>query len=121
MPGTIFRLDYARERTLGAGAVLKLLEKVDTGYHVSQSLTQGFHVGRVFDRVKRELVDVLLIDETAQVQFDLLERSVAVDLVIGAVTRRYSYDTGKPQPLRVDALHSIGLRANFGDKTPYDA
>lgn len=121
MSAQMLRLDYARRRTLGENVTLKLLEKGENGYKVTQTITQGFHVGRVWSRVKGALVDVLMLDESASVVFDNLERAVAVDLVIGAEIRRYAFDSGKPAALGVLKNYSCDLRANFGDKTAYDA
>ena len=121
MPAQILRLDYARQRTLGVGAVLKLLEKAATGYKVTQTVTQGFHVGRVFDRARGALVDTLLLDETAAVTHATIEHAIAVDLVkADASVLRYTFDSGKPPAIGVLKNYSVALRANFGDKTPYE-
>jgi hypothetical protein len=119
MSGLVLRLDYARRRTLGENVTLKLLEKSEHGYKVTQTVTQGFNVGRVFSRVKGALVDVLMLDESAQVLFETLERAIAIDLVVDDEIRRYAFDSGKPAAIGLLKLYSCDLRANFGDKTAY--
>lgn len=128
MSAQISRTDFARRRKLGAAATLKLFEKTDDGYLVTQTLTQGWHVGRVFDRFKGELVDKLIIDSSAALDLAKMKRACGVDVIrvegegLSAVTTRFRYDFGSGKPESLDLTHRFvcDLRANFGDDTPYD-
>ena len=128
MSAQISRIDFARRRKLGLSATLKLFEKTDNGLKVTQTLQQGWHVGRAFSRAKGALVDRLLIDPSSGVDPDKLKRARGVDLVTvtgeapdeETTIRRYDFDSGKPEPLDLTQIYTCDLRANFGDDTPYD-
>jgi hypothetical protein len=90
-------------------------------------LTQGWHVGRVFDRFKGELVDKLIIDSSAGLDIAKMKRACGVDLMRvegdapDEVTTRFRYDfaSGKPESLDFAHRYVCDLKANFGDSTPY--
>jgi hypothetical protein len=121
----IIRIDFERRLKWGESSTLKLFEKADGGLQLTQTLTAGWFIGRVYDRFKGELVDKLLIDSSAGVDPAKLLRASGVDAIRvegeTSKTFRYSFASGKPESLDFNHFYSIELRANFGDATAYVA
>lgn len=123
MSAQILRVDFARRRKWGEASTLKLFEKADDGYKVTQTLTKGWFVGRVMDRFKGELVDKLIIDLSAGLDPEKLKRASGLDVIRpeGEEEKRFRYNfaSGKPESLDLDQRFVCDLRANFGDLTAY--
>ena len=118
------RTGFLARRKLGRAATVKLLEEHPDGsaWKLLFELHKGFFVARVRDAPGGPLIDKLLVDETPIVDEALINRVLAVDLVMpSGEARRYSVDGGFILPIGKTRRFVATLRANMSDDAPINA